>query len=150
MRANALEGLSLAGASCEAAVVPGLLARDPSEAVRLASADFLTRAVERAGDKAAELDRRALVRCAGEDRNASVATRCARPLALPARPGAPEDIAIYIVPDGRSAPLPRAPFTLVRADGLLRLGLADRRGEIFETAAPPGLLRLGVPAALAR
>ncbi len=150
VRANALEGLSIAGASCEASVVPGLLSRDPSEAVRLASADFLIRAIDRAGDKASELDRRALVRCAGEDRNASVATRCARPLAAPARPGAPEDIAVYIVPDGRGAPQPRAAFTLVRADGLLRLGLADRRGEIFETAAPPGLLRLGVPAALAR
>lgn len=150
VRANALEGLSIAGASCEAAVVPGLLARDPSEAVRLAAADFLTRSIERAGDKAAEPERRALVRCAGEDRNATVATRCARPIAAPAKAGAPEDIAVYIVPDGRGAPLPRAAFTLVRADGLLRLGLADRRGEIFETAAPPGLVRLGVPAALAR
>jgi cellulose synthase operon protein C len=38
----------------------------------------------------------------------------------------------------------------VRADGLLRLGLADRRGELFETGAPRGVIRLGVPAALAR
>jgi NADPH-dependent 2,4-dienoyl-CoA reductase/sulfur reductase-like enzyme len=35
---------------------------------------------------------------------------------------------------------------LVRADGLLRLGLADRRGELFEMGAPRGVLRLGVPA----
>ncbi len=60
------------------------------------------------------------------------------------------DVAVYVVPDGRSAPLSRAPFTLVRADGLLRLGLADRRGELFETGAPRGVIRLGVPAALAR
>jgi HEAT repeat protein len=150
VRANALEGLSLAGATCPAPVVLGLLSRDPSEAVRLAAADYLARTLVRAGASASEADKRALLRCASEDRNASVATRCAFPLAAPAKTSSPEDIAVYIVPDGRSAPEPRAPFTLVRADGLLRLGLADRRGAIFEMAAPPGLLRLGVPAALAR
>jgi cellulose synthase operon protein C len=60
------------------------------------------------------------------------------------------DVAVYVVPDGQRAPLGRAPFALVRADGLLRLGLADRRGEIFEAGAPRGAIRLGVPAALAR
>ncbi|MFO0755602.1 MAG: HEAT repeat domain-containing protein [Byssovorax sp.] len=150
VRANALEGLSLAGAGCEPGAVIGLLARDPSESARIAAADFLARAIARDGDKANEADRRALVRCASEDRNASVATRCARPPATPAPLAGPEDLAVYIVPEGQRAPEARAPFTLIRADGLLRLGLADRRGAIFEKAAPPGPVRLGVPAALAR
>jgi HEAT repeat protein len=163
VRANALEGLSLAGARCDApaggapvgAVPPlapspsvqDLLARDPSEAVRIAAADFLARAIARDGEKASAADRRALVRCAGEDRDGSVVTRCAR--AFEPTTGT-DDVTVYVVPDGRSAPQPRAPFTLVRADGLLRLGLADRRGEIYEAAAPRGVIRLGVPAALAR
>jgi hypothetical protein len=155
VRANALEGLSLAGARCDAPPPPlapppsvhELLARDPSGAVRLAAADYLVRVIARDGDKASAADRRALARCAGEDRDGSVVTRCARPFEPTT---GTDDVIVYVVPDGRPAPQPRAPFTLVRADGLLRLGLADRRGEIFEAAAPRGMIRLGVPAALAR
>jgi hypothetical protein len=147
VRANAVAGLSLAGAHCDPGAVRDLLARDPSEAVRLAAADALGRAIARDGDKAQEADRRALSRCAGEERDAAVATRCASP--LPSPEGA-DDVAVYVVPDGRATPLPRAPFALVRADGLLRLGLADRRGEIFEAETPRGTIRLAVPAALAR
>jgi HEAT repeat protein len=147
VRANAVEGLSLAEGRCAPGAVSDLLARDGSEAVRLAAADYLARSIARAGDKADAAFGRALVRCAGEDHDAAVATRCARPLPPVAGTG---DVAVYVVPDGHRAPLGRAPFALVRADGLLRLGLADRRGEIFETAAPRGAIRLGVPAALAR
>jgi HEAT repeat protein len=147
VRANALEGLSLAGARCEAATVRDLLDRDPSEAARLAAADSLARAIARDGDKAQDADRRALARCAGEERDAAVATRCGNPIPSP---DGSDDVAVYVVPDGRNAPLPRAPFALVRADGLLRLGLADRRGELFEADAPRGTIRLAVPAALAR
>jgi HEAT repeat protein len=150
VRANALLGLSIAGAACEPTTASDLLGRDPSESVRLAAADYLARAIERGGDKASEADRRALLRCSSEERDARVAGRCARPAATPQRDAVAEDIAVYVVADGRRAPEPRAPFALVRADGLMRLGLADRRGEIFETAAPAGVIRLAVPAALAR
>jgi hypothetical protein len=37
----------------------------------------------------------------------------------------------------------------MRADGLIRSGRADRRGAIFERAAPAGELRLIVPGPLA-
>jgi cellulose synthase operon protein C len=148
VRANALEGLSLAGGACEPGTVEGLLARDPSESVRLAAADYLARAIARDGDKAKDGDKRALVRCVGEDRDASVAARCAHPLVAPVE--APDDVAVYVVPDGRGTPQARAPYALVRADGLMRLGLADRRGELFEIGAPHGAIRLAVPAALAR
>jgi HEAT repeat protein len=149
VRANALEGLSLGGAQCEPGAARDLLARDPSEPVRVAAADYLARAIARAGEKALDADRRALARCAGEEHDAAVATRCSRPVPVPAAADA-DDVVIYVVPDGRGAPLARAPFTLVRADGLLRMGLSDRRGELFEAGAPRGVIRLGVPAALVR
>ena len=150
VRANALLGLSIAGAVCEPGTASDLLGRDPSESVRLAAADYLARAIERGGDKATAADKRALLRCSSEERDARVAGRCARPAVTLAHDATADDIAVYVVPDGRRAPEPRAPFALVRADGLMRLGLADRRGEIFETAAPAGVIRLAVPAALAR
>ena len=155
VRANALEGLSLAGARCEAGplgrTARDLLARDPAESVRLAAADALWRSVTAGGTAGGTApdaaDKRALARCASEEHNAAVATRCGK--ALETVPGV-EDVAVYVVPDGRSAPLPRSAFALVRADGLLRLGLADRRGELFEAGTPRGVIRLAVPGALAR
>ena len=150
VRANAPLGLSIAGAACEASSASDLLGRDPSESVRLAAADYLARAAAGAGAAERDASKRALMRCVSEERDARVAGRCARPAAPPTRDAAVDDIAVYVVPDGRRAPEARAPFALVRADGLMRLGLADRRGEIFETAAPAGVIRLAVPAALAR
>lgn len=147
VRANALSGMSLAGTRCEGVTARDLLARDPAEPVRIAAADYLGRARERAGDKADPADKRSLARCAGEDRNATVALRCAKPLPLPAQT---DDVGVFVIPDGGSAPLPRAPFALVRADGLIRLGTTDRRGEVFELAAPRGAIRLAVPAPLVR
>ncbi|MGK3991359.1 HEAT repeat domain-containing protein [Sorangium sp. So ce136] len=147
VRANALAGLTVARARCDGAAPRDLLARDPAEAVRLAAADHLAQG-------GAEPDRRALARCASEDRNATVAARCASPAAPPS--GA-EDVVVFVVPfdagrgdSARDAPVPRAPFALVRADGLMRLGVADRRGELFERGAPRGPLRLAVPAPLVK
>jgi HEAT repeat protein len=151
VRANALEALSLAGTRCDAPVARDVLARDPSEAARLAAADYVARASHRAGAPSAEVeaDRRALSRCASDDKNASVALRCAR-LALPTTAKESDDVSVFVVPDGKNTPQARAPFALLRPDGLLRLGIADRRGELFEFAAPRGMLRLVVPAALAK
>jgi cellulose synthase operon protein C len=156
IRANAIAALSTLGAGCgssgprsdpSARSVRDFLSRDPAESVRLAAADHLQRAVARAGPKGDAAASRALLRCSAEDRNATVASRCAN--ALPAPVGS-FDVSIYVVPENRNAPEARAAFTLVRADGLLRLGVADRRGEFFEFAAPGGVVRLGVPAALVR
>lgn len=145
VRANALEGLSLAGAACEARVADDLVTRDGSEAVRLAAADFLGRAA--AAGKDADAAKRALSRCASEEKNATVAARCAKPLA---KPSSTDDLVVYVVPDTRSSPVARTPFTLVRPDGLLRMGVADRRGEVFERDMPRGTVRLGVPPSLAK
>ncbi|WP_437319305.1 HEAT repeat domain-containing protein [Sorangium sp. So ce385] len=150
VRANALAGLTVARARCDGAAARDLLARDPAEAVRLAAADHLAQG-------GADADRRALARCASEDRNASVAGRCASAASPGAPPAGAEDVAVFVVPfdagrggSPRDAPVPRAPFALVRADGLLRLGVADRRGEVFERGAPRGPLRLAVPAPLVK
>lgn len=153
VRANALEGLSLAGAACEAGAVTFVLAHDPSDVARSAASDYLARAVARAGAKSSEADLRALTRCVTEDHDTQVAARCAS-----ARKGAPPHapaeaglgLSVYVVPEGRTTPGPRVPFALVRADGLLRLGLTDRRGALFEISLPEGPIRLAVPAALAR
>ncbi|WP_437993062.1 HEAT repeat domain-containing protein [Sorangium sp. So ce145] len=150
VRANALAALTVAGARCDGDAARDLLARDPAEAVRLAAADHLARS-------GADDDRRALARCAAEDRNAAVAGRCAR-AAPPRAPAAgAEDVVVFVVPfdagrggSVRDAPAPRAPFALVRADGLMRLGVADRRGELFERGAPRGPIRLTVPAPLVK
>jgi HEAT repeat protein len=152
VRANALSGLSVAGARCDGGAARDLLGRDPAEAVRLAAADHLGRGLLAApgkggGDKDREADARALTRCASEDRNATVALRCAHPAKTPS---GTDDVAVYVIPDGSQNPVPRAPFALVRADGLMRLGVADRRGELFEASAPRGPIRLAVPAPLAR
>ncbi|WP_437612944.1 HEAT repeat domain-containing protein [Sorangium sp. So ce834] len=150
VRANALAGLTVARARCDGAAARDLLARDPAEAVRLAAADHLAQG-------GADADRRALARCATEERNASVAGRCAGAASPGAPPAGAEDVAVFVVPfdagrggSSRDAPAPRAPFALVRADGLLRLGVADRRGEVFERGAPRGPLRLAVPAPLVK
>ncbi|MDC0683348.1 HEAT repeat domain-containing protein [Sorangium atrum] len=150
VRANALAALTVAGARCDGGAARDLLARDPAEAVRLAAADHLARS-------GADDDRRALARCAAEDRNATVAGRCARPAPPRAPAAAAEDVVVFVVPfdagrggSARDAPAPRAPFALLRADGLMRLGVADRRGELFERGAPRGPIRLTVPAPLVK
>jgi hypothetical protein len=91
-------------------------------------------------------DQRAISRCVAGDKSGLVASACraARSLSSVTAP-----VLVMVVPDGRAAPLPSAPFALKRADGLIRSGLADRRGAVFERAAPGGPLSLVVPGALA-
>ncbi len=148
VRASALTGLRELGVSCPSQEpVRHVVRRDPSWRARLAAARLLS-SVKVTG-KDAELNRRALTRCAAEDRDAAVAKACgASPSASPPRER--HEVLVYVVPDGKTTPTPGAPFALVLADGSLRLGIADRRGALFERAAPAGVLELAVPAALAR
>lgn len=144
VRANALAGLRVAGARCAAGDELQLLVEDRSEVVRRAAA-LLVAAVP---SKDTVRDRRLLETCAAEDTDSSVAAQCA---SEPAPIGeASEPVLVYVVPVGESVPSPRAPFALLRADGLMRLGLTDRRGAVFEHAAPAGEVSLAVPAPLAR
>ncbi|MCA9625413.1 MAG: HEAT repeat domain-containing protein, partial [Myxococcales bacterium] len=150
VRVGALNGLRFGGFSlggegdCAAPEVLRLLRRDGAFRVRLAAAQLLRTAPTAPGAKPG-FDR-ALWRCASEDRDASVARLCQAP--PPPPPKEHDEVTVYVVPDGKTDPRARAPFALVLADGALRLGVADRRGALYEDAAPRGEIRLAVPAAL--
>jgi hypothetical protein len=89
-------------------------------------------------------DQRALRRCVSEEPDGAVAVACS---AAPARPGSGRQrTLIYVVPVGEAVPTPRAPFALRRPDGLVRHGVADRRGAVYEIHLPDGELELNVPA----
>jgi hypothetical protein len=59
-------------------------------------------------------------------------------------------VLVYIVPDHADLPRPGAPYALLFADGLLRAGSADRRGAVFDPAAPEGPIKLVALARSAR
>lgn len=148
VRANALASLTLLGKRCgDGTRERALLLTDGSAVVRSKAAGTLW-AVP-VGDGAA--DQRTLRRCAMDDRNGMVAAACHGSQARGVdRADQVEPVVVYVVPDGSTSPVARQPFALVLADGLMRLGLADRRGAVFEAAAPKGEIALAVPAPLAR
>jgi HEAT repeat protein len=150
VRANVLGALTVAARRCgDGERERQLLVFDPSPVVRSGAAR-LVRAVA-AADAAA--DARALRRCRFDDRVGAVAAGCRERRAAEAPAPARDRVdptLVFVVPDGRTAPAPRAPFALVRADGLMRLGIADRRGALFELRAPRGKVSLAVPATLVR
>lgn len=140
-RANALAGLALLGARCNGGDRERAILRNDTNAVaRTAAAELLYRAP--AGDGAS--DRRALSLCLGEEKRITVAERCRGPKAPP-RDAARGSIVVFVVPDGAAAPVPGAPFAMLDAEGFVRSGSADRRGAVFEHAAPSGTLELVAP-----
>jgi HEAT repeat protein len=145
VRAGALEGLLAARARCgtDGEIEQRLLSQDPSPIARAAAADLLLGSPA----KAAERDLRALSRCRLEDTRGSVASRCAA--AAPVIAGA-EPVAVLVVLDGQTKPAPEAPFALGLADRSIRHGVTDRRGGVFEVAAPKGSVALEVPAPFVR
>jgi HEAT repeat protein len=141
VRANALAGLALAGARCgDGAAERAALTGDPNEDVRAAAAVLLSRAPS--GD-----DTRVLDACARNDPAGSVAARCRSRATPPARAHA---ALVYVVTEGASAPRPGSPYAMLLADGTLRTGTTDRRGAVFDPAAPEGEVTLRRPSALAR
>lgn len=140
VRANALAGLRLLEARCaDGGKEREILRRDASEAARMEAAKLI-RSVLGSDEEA---DERALLRCEIDERAARVAALCRRGEGAPETGSAP--IAIFVIPDGRTEPLPSAPFALKLPDGFVRLGMADRRGAILEMAAPKGSLTLLPP-----
>ncbi len=128
-RSNALVGLWLAGGRCaDGAVERRLLLNDRDEGVRIAAA----RVVSRGGD----VDRRALGECLLRERVPRVAAICRAdvPPAAPSKNGEPT--LVFVVHEG-ATPKPIAPYALSFASGLVRVGLSDRRGAVFEPL-PPG------------
>jgi hypothetical protein len=140
VRANALTALTLSRGQCEGVDFGAALLNDRAPLVRRAAAEWLKRRAEPTKEEA-----RYLERCAANEPDGRVAAACS---------GSPEElpdsevpVTVYVVAPGREEPAPvRQPFTLVRGDGLMRLGLTDRRGAVFEIQAPRAPLRLEVPA----
>jgi hypothetical protein len=144
LRAAALTGLRVAGARCDAGDVERtLLADDPAPIVRAAAAELLQS--KKAGPEGR--DARALGRCRREDPFGRVAARCDRPRSIVS---GQEPVSVVVVRDGESQAAAEAPFALIFADGTLRHGTTDRRGVVFEAAAPRGAVMLDVPAVLSR
>jgi HEAT repeat protein len=144
VRANALAGLAILDARCDkGSDERRLLAQDPSETVRLQAARLLA---HNGLTEVSKDDARALARCTADDKSGMVAVACRTRPAISAESS---PALVFVVPDGRAAPLASAAYSLARSDGLIRSGLADRRGGVFERATPKGELRLLVPAALA-
>lgn len=142
VRANALASLALLAARCTPETARALLASDPSEIVRTAAARLVSHVAAPDRDK----DVLALGRCADADPSGDVAASCVAEATSP--PTRTADVSVYVIPTGASSPAPSSPFTLLRADGLARLGVTDRAGSVYEHDAPRGFVRLGVPAAL--
>jgi HEAT repeat protein len=135
VRANALAGLALAGARCDKGDPERRsLLEDPSDAVRAAAALAVARS------PSAE-DKRALDRCAATDRSGAVVHRCKSP-PVPGRAARVQPVEIYVVPEGATLPHPRSAYAVELADGLLHVGVTDRRGAVFDPASPEGELSL--------
>jgi hypothetical protein len=145
VRANALAGLALAGARCgDGAQERKALLEDSSDSVRAAAALAVARAPNK--DEKSD-DRKALERCAAEDKSGAVAHRCVAPPPLPSRTHA---ALVYVIAEGTQLPHPGSAFAIELADGAIHAGTTDRRGAVFDPAAPEGELALRRPSALAR
>lgn len=140
VRANALAGLRLLGTRCaDGAKEREILRRDASEAARLEAARLLSAVA--AEDR--DADERALLRCEIDETSARVAALC-RGRSAASYEGI-TSITVFVIPDGKTEPLPGAAFALKLPDGFIRIGMADRRGALTEIAAPKGSLTLLPP-----
>ena len=141
VRANAFAGLALAGVRCgDGAPERRALAGDASDDVRAAAALAVA-------TRATSEDAKVLARCARSDPSGAVATRCR---VRPPLPAGAHMVEVYVVPEGSDTPRPGAAYALLLGDGMLRAGTTDRRGAVFDPAAPEGDVSLRSPSALAR
>jgi HEAT repeat protein len=134
VREQALRGLALSGGGCADGKPAQLLATDGRARVRRAAAEVLKRGA------LGPAERRLLQRCEEGDPHAVVAQACGAAFVPP--PTEVEPVTLLIVPSEGAEPAPRAAFSLLFADGALRLGSADRRGGVHESRAPKGSVEL--------
>ena len=136
-RALSLRVLRLNSERCPHGEEANALARDRSEFVRQSAAALLRDVSRGAADETA------LSRARDSDPSGAVAAECEA--VSPPKPDSVEATQVVVIPAGEDLPRPAQPFTLLRADGLVRLGVSDRRGQLFEVAAPHGSLSLLEP-----
>jgi cellulose synthase operon protein C len=137
-RALSLRALRLTAERCEHGEDVNALARDRSAFVRQSAAALL-RDVSRGPADEVALSR-------ARDRDPSGAVAAESELSVTLEPDSVEPTQVVVIPAGEDVPRPAQPFALLRADGLVRLGVSDRRGQLFEVAAPCGVLSLLEPA----
>ncbi|MEO8903336.1 MAG: HEAT repeat domain-containing protein [Polyangiaceae bacterium] len=138
LRAAALRALRFTAERCAHGEEINALSHDRADFVRQ-SAAVLLRDVPRGS-----ADEVALARARDRDPSGAVAAECAGPRAP--NPVGVDATVVVVIPPGEDLPRPSQPFALLRADGLVRLGTSDRRGQLFEVAAPHGTLSLIEPA----
>ena len=142
VRANALAGLALAGARCGDGAAARRLLLEDGDVVRAAAARSV------ASPQPSPEDVRALERCAQGDRSGAIARLCHDALRVPGAaplPARAHAVEVYVVGETAAAPLPHDAYAIELADGLVRAGHADRRGAVFDPAAPAGDLTLRRP-----
>ncbi len=130
LREQVLRGLLLARARCADSYASNLLRSDRRASVRRAAAELLLQNTPQASE------RRLLARCQELDTHALVAEACAGKRRAEAFEV--EAATVLVVPNSGGEPTPGAPFSLLWADGGLRLGSTDRRGGVHEPRAPQG------------
>ncbi|MBK7399113.1 MAG: HEAT repeat domain-containing protein [Myxococcales bacterium] len=146
VRANALGALRLLASAgrpslCgDGARVHKILAEDSSDVARAIAARLLATQVSGATPEAAAKARASLDRCALTDPSGAVASACRAPV-RPIKPGTTA-LVVFVAPDDGGTPVPRAPYVLERPDGLLHVGVSDRRAAIVELRLPKGIVRL--------
>lgn len=131
VRANALAALSFSHARCgDGQTERKLLTDDPTDVVRSAAA----RAIR---GKTLDADKGALDRCFSHDRSVEVAHVC-RSREPERAPRPPRAVTMFIVGEAGAGAKPHAPFVVEYEGGILRSGIADRRGASFDPSAPAG------------
>lgn len=137
LRGLALRSLHLTAERCQKGQELRVLERDRAEFVRQSAAALLRDVPRGAADAAA------LVRARDSDASSAVAAESeARPSS---KPDGVEATVVVVIAAGDDLPRSTQPFALLRADGLVRLGVSDRRGQLFEVRAPRGPLSLIEP-----
>lgn len=142
VRANALAALAASSARCrDGRAERKLLADDANDLVRANAARVIAASFSSSSPATTNADdRTALERCASSDRSAEVAKHC-RPRVVATALLAPKKlqaVTVFVVGENGGTAKPRAPFLLEYEGGILRAGVADRRGATFDPAAPAG------------
>lgn len=153
VRANALAGIGRARARCADDLLARRLLRDDgSDEVRAAAAIAVAAAAGLDADagRASGEDRFALERCARSDSSGAVAARCGLPSIGALIPLPAQSMLVYVVPESGRNPQPGSAYALLLADGLIRAGVTDRRGAVFDPLAPQGEVTLLEPGIVAQ
>jgi hypothetical protein len=153
VRANVLEALARGGRHCRLEAQRRMLLDGRQLAVREAALDSLTVAARIDPDVARALVATALEQCASADPDARLAARCrdarsrvgadAEGAAPPVAPGEPLDVAVMT--EDEDALATNAPYAVVLANGVSRMGWTSAGGWIHERLAPAGDYRVLEP-----